>query len=960
MRKTWQITKKALISLAAISMFTGTGLMPVHAEASSGTDAAADELTLTVTPGPAQISRTSESLCTITAEASLMNWSLETISLEKDVTAVLIYRGIYEYPVEITLPDGLDEIEMLEEANAQITVEVPDIVALNMDDQVLKISVCGTDQEAKLDYSSSLESIADSLSAAEGEDEPASDKPEITLSRFYIDENRLDEADEKHKYLVQTAELVNGSPRTVPLSDSLSGELIYSGKYSFEAEKEIPADELLPLQHMQVKLVYYVPSVVAQAKEGELISRISLAGESAEEEQGKASEQTEEAGESAEAEQTEEGKESAEAEQTEEAKESEEAEQTGFEGLAVEAAGVIESPEVTALYDTYFGAGEKAAEGTYEALLEAKGIYESLSDFLDSSKKAEGVLEQYYRKAIADGDAGDYDTANSALEAIRDYADAESYITYFNARRAEEKNTYSALAEAHGIYVSLGDLLDSRDRALEVEGKLEACYLEAQAAADEGRYADAVKMMEGLGEYADAPQYVTYYTAGKKAAEGTYKSLKEAKAGYETIPDFLDSSEKAADALEQYYRKAIADGEAGNYAVAVNRLAEVKDYADAESYLTYFSAKEAEGKNTFADLREAGSLYASLGDFLDSRDKAQELTGKVEAHYQEAQTAAGEGRYADAAGMMEELGDYEAAVQYAVYYAAEGKTAEGTFAGYTKALNEYQSLGDFLDSAQKAQELGQKVEARYQEGLAAVGEGRYADAMDILGELGDYADTKTYLEEYKQYSPIWKIRLAAAGDVIEFGRFEQDNNTGNGAEPIEWYVLAAEEGRILVLSKYVLDAQAYHQRLFSETITWEGCTLRSWLNNDFLSSAFTEDEQGMIELTMLTNADNPSSGIPGGNSTEDRIFALSIDEQKTYLTDVEKSTGCRTQYAMSRYVFPWPADDGSACWWWLRSPGNYDYKAAYVDEKGMLFIDGTTGNSEIVGVRPALYIDTDF
>ena len=44
--------------------------------------------------------------------------------------------------------------------------------------------------------------------------------------------------------------------------------------------------------------------------------------------------------------------------------------------------------------------------------------------------------------------------------------------------------------------------------------------------------------------------------------------------------------------------------------------------------------------------------------------------------------------------------------------------------------------------------------------------------------------------------------------TVTFGTYEQDGNASNGAEPIEWYVLDEKDGKKLLVSKYILDAQA--------------------------------------------------------------------------------------------------------------------------------------------------------
>lgn len=59
------------------------------------------------------------------------------------------------------------------------------------------------------------------------------------------------------------------------------------------------------------------------------------------------------------------------------------------------------------------------------------------------------------------------------------------------------------------------------------------------------------------------------------------------------------------------------------------------------------------------------------------------------------------------------------------------------------------------------------------------------------------------------------------GDVITFGAYEQDNNHSNGTEPLEWIVLDRQDDKVLLLSRYVIDCQQYHEEWCD--ITWGRC-----------------------------------------------------------------------------------------------------------------------------------------
>ncbi len=93
------------------------------------------------------------------------------------------------------------------------------------------------------------------------------------------------------------------------------------------------------------------------------------------------------------------------------------------------------------------------------------------------------------------------------------------------------------------------------------------------------------------------------------------------------------------------------------------------------------------------------------------------------------------------------------------------------------------------------------------------------------------------------------------GSIITFGAYEQDNDLTNGKEPIEWIVLDVDKktNRALVISRYGLDARAYHSGDWdTQYPTWEKSEIREWLNNDFLSAAFTAEEQKGIVIQRIS------------------------------------------------------------------------------------------------------------
>ncbi len=198
------------------------------------------------------------------------------------------------------------------------------------------------------------------------------------------------------------------------------------------------------------------------------------------------------------------------------------------------------------------------------------------------------------------------------------------------------------------------------------------------------------------------------------------------------------------------------------------------------------------------------------------------------------------------------------------------------------------------------------------------------------------------------------------GDTITFGHYEQDNNTATGAESIEWQVLAREGNRILVISRYALDCQKYNTS--SADVTWEGCTLRAWLNGTFLNTAFTAEEEKSIPSVTVTADRNPDYYTSPGNSTKDKVFLLSITEVLKYFTSDEARRCAPTAYAIAQGAAvssTYKVNGNDTCYWRLRSPGRYSSLAAHVYTDGFVGTNGSNVSRDNIAARPALWIDLD-
>lgn len=173
-----------------------------------------------------------------------------------------------------------------------------------------------------------------------------------------------------------------------------------------------------------------------------------------------------------------------------------------------------------------------------------------------------------------------------------------------------------------------------------------------------------------------------------------------------------------------------------------------------------------------------------------------------------------------------------------------------------------------------------------------------------------------------------KLKALKIGDTFSFGTFNEI--------PMEWIVLKIQGQMAFIIKTNVLEEFYKRYHIPGSDITWRGCTLRTWLNNEFLNTSFTTAEKTRIIPYQINNANNPQYKIWGGVPTIDKIFLLSIQEAETLFNNDQAR-------AVNEI-------------WWLRSPGAYQKYAAIVNQCGIINKEGVHVN-EYGFVRPAMWIN---
>ncbi len=359
-------------------------------------------------------------------------------------------------------------------------------------------------------------------------------------------------------------------------------------------------------------------------------------------------------------------------------------------------------------------------------------------------------------------------------------------------------------------------------------------------------------------------------------------------------------------------------------------------YSDAQSIMN--------GAKTEREYLNAAKKFESIPEFKDSKELAKECKEKAEICHKDF-----------------------------LYTSAKAKMNGESVANYESAIETFDSIREWKDANEQIAICQQKIEeikaeakrkaeierkeaekrAKRNKKIAIITTPIVCAVIAFIIVLNSVIipmqKKNDFIATYGQ-DVYDKFGLVVEGEYIKFGAYEQDNNTSNGKEDIEWLVLEVRDGKALVISKYALDCKQYNTR--NTDVTWETCTLRKWLNNDFINAAFSSYEKAMIPTVTVSADKNPDYNTNPGNATQDQVFLLSITEANKYFISARKCEP--TDYAVANGA--WESDGGN-CWWWLRSPGGSQNCAAFVNIGGDVFEYGNTVSLGNDAVRPAMWID---
>lgn len=168
------------------------------------------------------------------------------------------------------------------------------------------------------------------------------------------------------------------------------------------------------------------------------------------------------------------------------------------------------------------------------------------------------------------------------------------------------------------------------------------------------------------------------------------------------------------------------------------------------------------------------------------------------------------------------------------------------------------------------------------------------------------------------------------GDVFCFGRI--------GWNRLQWKIIESAEGKVEAICQGKYNAYLDNQQFNEEYVpsTWETCSLRRFLNEEFIYAAFSKEERNRIISTEIVCDANSVFGTSGGDSTIDKVFILSESEasQLVNANDTKEK-------------------------WWLRTPGYSNYAASFYSN-GIDVIGEEVNKKgfDVPRTRPVIWIDT--
>ncbi len=329
---------------------------------------------------------------------------------------------------------------------------------------------------------------------------------------------------------------------------------------------------------------------------------------------------------------------------------------------------------------------------------------------------------------------------------------------------------------------------------------------------------------------------------------------------------------------------------------------------------------------------EAITVFENLNGYKDSNEQITSCqTAIKDIDYDAACKLMNNAQYDEAITAFKKLNGYKDSETQALECKYELAVSYKNQEQYDEAITAFKNLNGYKDSDEQINNCQIAInDIDYNQAVELMNNGQLTEAIAALRKLNGYKDSNELIVKYA----VGHISTLSIGDTFYYGTY-------NG-EPLEWTILDIKDNQVFAITTNAIDKRPYNDT--HRAVTWASCSLRTWLNGEFFNEAFSPEEQSRIMTTTVTPGYNPEYSTNAGNSTEDKVFLLSIDEANQYFISYVSR--------MCNYY-------RDACWWWLRSPGIDQGGAASVRISGSVSYKGLDVVTADAAVRPALWINLE-
>ncbi|WP_350454429.1 DUF6273 domain-containing protein [Slackia heliotrinireducens] len=254
-------------------------------------------------------------------------------------------------------------------------------------------------------------------------------------------------------------------------------------------------------------------------------------------------------------------------------------------------------------------------------------------------------------------------------------------------------------------------------------------------------------------------------------------------------------------------------------------------------------------------------------------------------------------------------------------------------------------------------------------------------SLGIIGDGGFASEFARSIRDDSDYQVRKKLHdmEVEVGDILKFGKLNGKEFGKADGSPIYWRVLDVQDNRAFLLAEQYVGRMAYQHDAGNIGVTsahpWVGANdLRAWLNDDFLKSAFDDDERARLSLSDENDYVSCLSTEEAERffkSAEERRIGYIYEQRQNRLAGMKseleslgdegnllgKAKAAKRKKELQQAI----KHENESGGWWLRPTGSMilQKRIPYVSSDGSINYEGKHAAGTMY-VRPSIWIITKF